>query len=358
MDKTLFSMRKGTDDQYHLVGKFSNRWRDWDFHSDPLNGGEIVSKSSHREFERWLDKNPQHSPELWTWHTWGTARKSRAVWWAFTDNSFYADWPLTEEEYNAIAEWSKEENLGMSFGFYVFDYDGGNGVINKYRMFEASVLPVASAANRWTSISLIAPPDTAKEVSKETSMAINKKKYAALVKLHGQEYADKLVADDEALAKALDEAGVDTKEDSAAAIEEVAAVEEPSEETAAPPTHEEEVAAREVEVLEALRRLQEVLGKDMQTIVTRMESLEARVRATEEKSASMEARAEAEAKAAATPPGVLAAWMPRSILESEAPVKQQVGSAVVDGRSTLAKSAPAAPSNGGGAIGAFLADIG
>lgn len=201
------SVTKSLNGQYTLLGRFSNRWRDWDFHSNPENGGEIISSAAHQEFIAWLDKNPQHAPELWVWHTWGSAFKNRAYWWGWSGNFMYAAWELTPDEAIKVVEWQEElksqgRDLGMSFGFYVLDYDFRNGIIEKYRAFEASILPLDRAANPWTSVLVN---------YKEEKMAFDKERIEALCKIHGPAFVEKLIKEDEEMAKALDAAGFDTK---------------------------------------------------------------------------------------------------------------------------------------------------
>jgi hypothetical protein len=348
MDSLL--VRKGTDDQYHLIGHFSNRWRDWDFHADPEHGGEIVSSDAHKEYEKWLDKNRQHAPQLWTWHTFGTARKSRAEWWSFSDNFFWMSWPLTDKEYEAITEWAGEEDLGMSFGFYALKHDRTDGVIDRYRAFEASILPREHAANKWTGISLRSGGGLTEEMG-----MISEKKKAALVRVHGEQLANELIALDAQMAELLDGAGVDSKEESEEAQDDAATevaeevLEQPgdvadaTEKLAAAPAGDIVLPALEEKVVAALQRLEATLAGDIKTLAERLAALEAQA-------AERDAIAEAEAKAMAMPPSVLAAYVPVSILDSG----ERGKNAVVDGRSQLAKSQPAAPRQVSGYIGALL----
>lgn len=343
-------IRKGLDDQHHLVGHFTNRWRDWDFHADPEHGGEIISTAAHREYEKWLDKNPQHAPELWVWHTWGSAFKQRAEWWAFSDNFFWMSWPLDEKEYRRVAEWAEEEDLGMSFGFYAIQHDWDEGVIERYRAFEASILPREHAANKWTGIRL-----SGSSGAKGVKGMISDKKKAALVRLHGQEYADQLVALDEQMSELLDTAGVDSKEEEAAGDAATVVAEAAAEDVAEDAAENAEASAQaeikaaeaapalEEKVVVALKRLETTLGGDIRTLAERLAALETKV-------AEREAIEAAEAKAAAMPPSVLAAYVPLSILDSGERAKD----AEVDGRSKLAKSQPAAPKQVSGYIGALL----
>lgn len=315
------ALRKGMDGSYNLLGKFSNRWRDVDFHSNPLNGGEIVVNDAHEEFCKWLDKNPQHALELWSFHHWGTARKNRANWWDYNGNSFYMNWPLTEEEAKSISNWTLDNEPGMSFGFYSFGYDNEKGLIKKYRAFEASILPKKYAANPWASFQLH---------SQENDMAFNPDKRKLLVKLHGEEFVKDLEKDDAELAELLDKAGVETKE----ATPEVAQAEVVAEVATA--TADTTTFASQKEVVEALGRMEEAFGDVIKALVAEMATVKAEL-------AALKDMAAAEAKAAATPLSILAAYMPKSIIEqpktteAAAPAKS---TAQISGNSSLARSTP------------------
>jgi len=312
-----FVLRKDANGGMNLFGAFSNRWRDTDFHANPLNGGEIVTSDAHKEFADWLDKHPQHALELWTWHMWGTARKSRANWWGWTDNNFYMNWPLTDKEAEAIANWTLNNEPGMSFGFYVFDYKWDDGTINKYRAFEASILPKKYAENPFASFELVDSNH-----SGETNMALSKDKRAALVTLHGEQFVKDLEATDAQMAEALDGAGVESKEkeDAAEGVENV--------------TVAEVAFASEKAVVEALTRVEEAFTAAVKALSDKVDALTTELTA-------IKAEREAEAKAAAAPASVLAAYMPKSILQT--PKKDEAAAektAVIPGNSGLARKQP------------------
>lgn len=377
----MIALRKSADGRWHLLGRFTNRFRDTDFHAAPLKGGEIVSRAAHEEYAAWLDKNPQHAPELWIWHVYGSAMKNRANWWAFTGNFFWADWELTDEEAKGVADWRKElvesgSDLGMSHGFYVFDYDRRQSSIEQYRAFEASLLPIEAAANTWTGITLIAPRDGGKH-----KMLTDAKK-RALAQIHGAEFAEQLVQLDQQMAELLDSAGIDSKElmeepaDAEAPVEaateapsEPAAMSEPAESKSEgePATEGGEVAEQkdvagpiaerevppltEETVLEGMKRLHDALGADIRTLATQLEQVAAVISGQQELVGSLGKRLQAieervsaedaEAKAAAAPVGLLAAFVPESILKrSSSSASDPEGTAVVDGRTALAKQAP------------------
>ena len=321
---------KESEGKSYLVARFTNRWRDYDLHAAPEQGGEIIANGAHKEYVNWLDKNPQHAPELWTWHVWGTERKNRADWWDYSGNFFYMQWPLEADEAKSLKNamstgfsedvyWRKAEAgepWGLSFGFYVLKYDGKNAAIEKYRAFEVSVLPLSAAANPWTSFELTG--DDSQDEAKETLKMFNKKKLAALRILHGDEFVKDMLSSDEADAKALDDAGVETKE-----------------KTPAEPSVATEVFASEKAVVEALERLKSIFDADNAALKERLELLE---KANAELLAKLVARDEEEAaaaKAAAAPASLLASWMPaKSIATGKSNTAQ------IKKNSALAKSEP------------------
>ena len=376
----MIQVRKAKSGKPSLFGKFSNRWRDRDFHADPLHGGEIVTRAAHQEYVDWVSKNAQHMPELWIWHIHGSALKNRANWIGFSGNFLYANWELTDDEAKAITDWQKElqeggESLGMSFGFYVFDRDERAASIEKYRAFEASLLPVSAAANAWTGAELVGVE------SKEKGM-FNADQIKALVKIHGKEFAEQLLLLDMADAEALDAAGVDTKAATEAAANdtdaesgepvavaegepEAAAAEEPeAKEDTEPEATETETAVEaqpepglvpvvssvaEADVVKALEGLNEAFNQDVEALAAQLsgvmevvakqqqiiEAMSGQIAALSERASAEDA----EAKQAAAPAGALATFAPRSILNrGEAKGEGEAeNTAEIDGRSTLAR---------------------
>jgi len=344
---TLF-VRKGLDNQYHLVGRFSNRWRDHDFHSAPEQGGEIIASDAHKEFETWLDKNSQHAPELWVWHAYGSAFKSRAEWWTWSGNFFWMSWPLTESEAKAVEEWAGEEELGMSFGFYALKYDNRDAVIERYRAFEASILPRSAAANKWTGVTLIGGDKFKGEPM------FSDKKMQALRRFFGDDKVKAIVADDATLAQILAEAGIDSKELAGESEQADVAVEPEAKvdteavaagaDTPVTEVKSATVAQIEAQVVEALQRLEAALSADMKTLAEKLVAQEGELANLRTALVEMQERDEAESKMAAMPPSIIASYVPRSILDSgETGKGAKESSAAIDGRSTLAKSGPAAP---------------
>lgn len=196
-----FQVFKGLDGQFYALGRVTNKWRDRDIAKHPK--GEIITDAAHKEFVSYLNGNPDQAPELWSWHTPGTARKSRAVWWDYADGFVTMLWPLEESE---AKQFDPGETLGMSHGFFALARDGGQGLITKYRSFEGSELPPEWTANPWTSL----------EVMKEAkAMSFSPDQRNFLVKRFGEERVIAIEADTANLAKALDALGVESKDASA-----------------------------------------------------------------------------------------------------------------------------------------------
>lgn len=169
------------------VGVVSNNYRDLQ--------GEIITQDAHKEFLAWLDANPAAAPELWTWHTPGTARKARADWWALTDGGFvWMSGPLTDAE---AGQFKAGEVLGMSHGFYAVK--AGTDIV-RYRSFEVSELPLQAAANVWTQFGV-----------KGETMAFDPQKREFLASRFGETFVTELEQQDEARAKTLKDSGVEFK---------------------------------------------------------------------------------------------------------------------------------------------------
>jgi hypothetical protein len=188
--KSAFIVTKELDGSYRWFGVVTNKWKDRD--------GDILVDSAHVEFNEFLDANPQYAPELWTWHTPGTARKHKADWWDYYKGFFLYSGPLTEEEGLEYKE--TNEPIGMSHGFYVIEKVGR--FILKYRTFEVSELPLESAANPFTSF----------QIKEEQKSMFSQRKRAYLVNRFGEDKVKQLEGDVDAREKALQEMNVEWKE--------------------------------------------------------------------------------------------------------------------------------------------------
>lgn len=186
-------IEKGADDQYRWVGWVSNNFVDWD--------GDILSEEAHKEYVEWLDKNMDVSPVFVTWHIPGTARKSPIDFAMYEDGFLIMSGPLEEDEAAGLLKAQADVDIGMSHGTFVLSRDTKDPrVITKYRMYETSDLPLVKAANPFTDF---------ETVSKEVGM--DKKKYLAKI-LGSEEKADAFLEKTGLKQKALDAAGVESKE--------------------------------------------------------------------------------------------------------------------------------------------------
>lgn len=193
----LFKDAEGHD---YLYGRFTNNCLDRE--------GSILTDAAHKEYIAWLDKHPEAAPELQTWHTEGTGRKSLASWWDYADGFIHMVWPLEPHEVVGIKEFIKEKWIpAMSHGFFIYNIDPDGIGINQYRTFECSLLPKEYAANVYTVFGLLADNKGA------SNMAFTKAKRRVLVAMHGEEAVSRLEAQSNSDAKSLDEIPVQRRED-------------------------------------------------------------------------------------------------------------------------------------------------
>lgn len=334
LEASTFHTFKDRDGSWRWFGWVTNKWRDRDRVAAPEHGGEILMEEAHKEFEAWIDQDPaKRMPELWAWHTKGTAHEHRADWLTYADGFLMASGPLTEDEAKAIERIKEYYDLGMSHGFYALDKDRKNAVITKYRTFEQSYLPVDAAANPWTDFVTIE--------KEQQQMGLSRKKREFLSRLAGDDFVAEVEMETEGKAEALTEAGVDFKEGEEAAVEaeattEAAAEAEPAEapaETqaeASPEQEAEETPPKSLELEEInekdLVETLHLMGKAIKNISDRLDTFDEQL-----KELSKSDREKIKEAVELTP---------------KASLKSQIGSVIgaeeteVDGRSSLAKSKP------------------
>lgn len=146
-----FIVQKDLEGNPRWFGWVSNKYRDRDVGRHPK--GEIIAEAAHKEFIEYVDADPKNRmPALWIWHTPRTATKMRADWIDFADGFLLESGPLTDKEGVLFEALGEKHDLAMSHGFFKDSstYDKENGVINRYRQIEASVLPRDHVANEWT----------------------------------------------------------------------------------------------------------------------------------------------------------------------------------------------------------------
>lgn len=229
-----FIVTKDAMGEYRWFGWATNKWLDRD--------GEILTDAAHREFVKYLDENPDEAPELWTWHTPGTARANKADWWDYANGFMVYSGKLEETEAKAYLELEKaeREQVGMSHGFWVLERKGN--LITRYRTFEVSELPLAKAANPFTDFQTI---------NKENTDMFTPEKRQFLVDRYGEEKVAALESDTEGREKALTELGMTWKEFNESVEKEIADAEK-----------ERAVKAAEVIVKEVVAEVIQVLNVD------------------------------------------------------------------------------------------------
>ena len=190
------SMQKDAQGNWRFLGYVTNNFKDRD--------GEIISEEAHKEFVSFLNDNPELAPEFWSWHSKETARENKIDWWSYTNGFLLVSGKLTTKEARILSGLAKKENLGMSHGFYILERDPENkNIITKYRSFEVSDLPLHSAANAWTDITLV--EKETKDMSK-----LNNEEY--LAQILGKEEAQNVLNSTALASEALNAEGVDSKE--------------------------------------------------------------------------------------------------------------------------------------------------
>ncbi len=189
-----FRVYKDVNGAWRWVALVSNKYRDRD--TPP----EILADAAHREYVDYLDKSGDY-PEAWLWHTPGT-RWGKADWADYVDG-FLVMSGTVDKGFEHVAEAIAAEPTGVSHGFYQQYSDKARGIIGWYRTFEVSALPPEAAANQWTAMSA---------VQKEARMPISPARRAYIEDKLGKDRVAALENDVSALAKALQDAGVDYKD--------------------------------------------------------------------------------------------------------------------------------------------------
>jgi hypothetical protein len=165
---------KDANGKLRWFASYSNNFRDSD------NPAEIISKESHQNFVDMVDKGLADYPEVWHWHTPGSAW-GKADWVAFDDEngiSMASGTVYEGHEKEAIAIAEMDEPLAVSHGMpkpSIARSSEDPTVITRHITKEISDLPLWAAANKLTSF----------YVFQENDMAIpdNKKEYLRKVGL-------------------------------------------------------------------------------------------------------------------------------------------------------------------------------
>lgn len=193
-----FMVQKDLAGNYRWIGWVSNKYRDRE--------KEIIAEAAHKEFIDYVYSDPSsRMPALWLWHTFKTATEHRADWIEYSDGFLIESGPLTEKEAIAFISLGEKYDIAMSHGFYQDArlYDRENGIINKYRQFEASVLPREHVANEWTDFA------TLQEVKE---MGFTDERRVFLVEALGEEKVAELEASTKDMSEELKALGIEFKE--------------------------------------------------------------------------------------------------------------------------------------------------
>lgn len=190
-----FSIFKDVNGDYRWVAVTSNKYRDHDYPP------EIIEDSAHKEYVAWLDAGGEY-PDAWLWHTPGT-KWGKADWADYADGFLVFSGTVDKGSESVAEKLAEEANLGISHGFNLRYSNAEKGIIGWYRTFEVSPLPMESAANPWTGLSVI---------RKEAEKMFSESKKVWLAKVLGADKVNALEGDIQGIAKALEDAGVEYKD--------------------------------------------------------------------------------------------------------------------------------------------------
>lgn len=193
LEKGRFFVFKAGDSWYWKA-VWSNDFKDRD--------DEILSRKAHDKYIARLDAQLTPLPELWYWHTKGTAH-GKALWVERVGHLMLAVGKFDESEMaqKFLAHYRKsKEKYGVSHGFTFPNWAKKQGVYEDYNTFEISPLPIDVAANPYT---------TFEEINK---MTVDESKRQKLEAILGKELATNLLANTEKVSKELEDAGLTYKD--------------------------------------------------------------------------------------------------------------------------------------------------
>jgi hypothetical protein len=243
-----FMVFKDNSGDYRWFTSYSNNYRDDD------RPREIISKESHTNFVDMVDSGQVDYPELWHWHTPGTAW-GKADWVAYDEENGIAmasGKVLKGHEDEAIALMNSEIEIGVSHGMprsTVQRDEKDNTVIRRHITVEISDLPKWAAANQLTDFYVFEEKD---------SMSIPKAKRDYLKSVGVPEDTINLIDQENAAkAKQADELNLESKDASAVTdtvetqveAEKAESKEEKETEATEPVTETDETEKKESEVV-------------------------------------------------------------------------------------------------------------
>ncbi len=249
MEKTASAVviEKDASNQWRAVMWPSNNFIDWD--------GDIISEVAHKEYVDWVNENMEFSPVFMVAHFPGTMRKNKTDFVGYESGFLLMSAPLEEHEAAALLKAQTITDLGMSHGTIVLERDPQDPrVVTKYRMVEVSDLPLDRAANPFTDFETLL---------KEADMSQILDTQAYLATILGPEKAKEFIAKAGIKQKALQDAGVESKEKAETASEPASTTpEQPNVETLAAQVFERVKKELDVDGLnEYLSKLQESAEK-------------------------------------------------------------------------------------------------
>lgn len=143
----LFHMTKDANGAARWVATHTNKFRDREH--------ELFSEAAHKDYEAWVDRTGNY-PELRLWHT-PYSRIGQCDFVGVIDGFVLSSGvfdPGTEAVQQSLAAMAEKDGLALSHGYFYRDEDVNvqEGVYDRYRSYEISILPVGAEANPLTNI--------------------------------------------------------------------------------------------------------------------------------------------------------------------------------------------------------------
>ena len=305
-------------DDLKWVATYSNNLRDDD------HPAEIISAQSHKKHVALVKAGLVNPPDLWLWHepdwNWGTGE-----WVTYDEHEdgvvFTHAGGTVKKGFEELAEVVCGDDWGVSHGMPIWSVSHAKDdptVITEHITEEVSPLPMWAAANKFTSFTL----------NKEDSMIPKEEKARLMADGISEDLLNRLEQSSAAKAQKAQTQGRQHKEADAAtppATEDVVEVEA---------TVEVEVVEEEATVEDGTVSIKEA---DLAAIIKSVTTLGERVSELTERVANYELASEnaVAKKAAESPMASLLAHMVKAVSPIDNP------QAAVDGRTSLAKNAPA-----------------
>ncbi len=194
---------------YRFLTTYSNNGRDSD------NPPEIISAASHKRFVKMVDEGKAELPELWLWHKNINLGQATAVTFDEDNGIAIATGYFTKQaEPFAEAMMKNRAFWGVSHGMPVDSIvrnKEDNTIIEQHITKEISILPLASAANKWADLHIL----------KEISMGLNDEQQEQLITAGvPRGILGALLDNNEEVSKEMDAVGIERKEEAPAPVTE------------------------------------------------------------------------------------------------------------------------------------------